>query len=213
MQNNFYKNCKLYITLTIFFLTALSSTLKPSIITPTGKMLPVKLIDAAISLNNKTLQIKWTDYSANVKGYEIEYSTDEKYFTVIGIVSHISNQINYQFDKTLLQNKAACIRIKSIGNNADECIYSAIRKLTGNTTRAITSIAVFPSPATTALFFLDYEMYKNCSVKIMDSSAVVVSSIKLTQNAVTIKKIPAGSYSFQILKDGEAVARGKFVKQ
>jgi hypothetical protein len=213
MQSNFYKSCKFYITLTIFFITALSSTSKPSIVTPAGKMLPVKLIDAAISLNNKTLEIKWTDYSADVKGYEIEYSTDEKYFSVIGKVQHINSQINYQFDKSPLQSGIGYLRIKSIGNNADEYTYSNIRKLTGNTSRAITSIAVFPNPATTELFFLDYEMYKNCAVKIMDSSATVISSTNLTQNTVPVKKLPAGRYNFQILKDGVTVAKGKFIKQ
>jgi hypothetical protein len=213
MQSNFYKSCKFYITLTIYFLTALSSTLKPSGVAPAGKMLPVKLIDATISLNGKTLQIKWTDYSADVKGYEIEYSTDEKYFSVIGTVQHVNSEVNYQFDKSPLQSSIGYIRIKSIGNNANEYTYSNSRKLTGNTSRAITSIAVFPNPATTELFFLDYEMYKNCAVKIMDSSAAVISSTNLTQNAVLVKKLPAGSYSFQIFKDGGAVAKGKFIKQ
>jgi hypothetical protein len=215
MQNSFYHSCKLYVTLTVFLLTTLSSTVKTNtaIVAIAGKMLPVKLIDAVIRQNDKTLQIKWTDYSADVKSYEIEYSTDEKYFTVIGTVQHTINQVNYQFDKILLQNSTASIRIKSIGNNADEYTYSGIRKLTGNITRAITSIAVFPNPATTELFFLDYEMYKNCAVKIMDSSAAFISSTTLTQNNITVKKIPAGNYNFQIFKDGIAVAKGKFIKQ
>jgi hypothetical protein len=213
MQNNFYNSCKLYITVTLFLITGLSSTLKPAIVTPIGKMLPVKLIDATIRQNDNTLQIKWTDYSADVKGYEVEYSTDEKYFIAIGTVQHINKHVNYQFDKTLLQNSTASIRIKSIGNNADEYTYSTIRKLTGNTTRAITSIAVFPNPATTELFFLDYEMYKNCAVKIMDSSATVISSINLAQNNIAVKKIPAGNYNFQIFKEGVAVAKGRFIKQ
>jgi hypothetical protein len=215
MQNSFYHSCKLYVTLTVFLLTTLSSTVKTNtaIVAIAGKMLPVKLIDAAIRQNDKTLQIKWTDYSADVKSYEIEYSTDENNFTVIGTVQHTNNQVNYQFDKILLQNIAACIRIKSIGNIAEEYTYSVIRKLTGNSARAITSIAVFPNPVKTELFFLDYEMYKNCAVKIIDSSAKVISSTNLTQNAVAVKKIPAGSYSFQILKDGVAVAKGKFIKQ
>jgi hypothetical protein len=213
MQNNFYNSCKLYVTAALFLITGLSSTLKPAIVAPDGKMLPVKLIDATIRHNDKTLQIKWADFSAGVKQYDIEYSTDEKKFTVIGTVQHINNQVNYQFDKSLLQSNAACIRIKSIGNNTDDYTYSAIRKLTGNTTRAITSIAVFPNPASTALFFLDYDLYKNCAIKITDSSAAVVSSTKLTQNAVAVKKLAAGSYKFQVFKDGIAVAKGKFVKQ
>jgi hypothetical protein len=212
MQNSFYHSCKLYVTLTIFVLTALSGTVKTNTAI-TGTMQPVKLIDAAIRQNDKTLQIKWTDYSAGVKEYAIEYATDETNFTVIGTVQHISNQVNYQFDKSPLQNSGGFIRIKSIGITDAEYTCSTIRRLTGDKARAITSIAVFPNPAATELFFLDYETYKNCAVKIMDSSAVVISSTTLTQNAVAVKKLPAGSYNFHIFKDGIAVAKGRFVKQ
>jgi hypothetical protein len=215
MQNSFYHSCKLYVTLTVFILTTLSSTVKTNtaIVAIAGKMLPVKLIDAAIRQNDKTLQVKWTDYSAGVKEYVIEYSTDENNFTVIGTVQHINNQVNYQFDKSPLQNNTGFIRIKSIGNNDAEYTCSTIRRLTGDKARAITHIAVFPNPATTELFFLDYEIYKNCAVKIMDSSAAVISSTNLTQNAVPVKKLPTGSYNFQIFKDGVAVAKGRFIKQ
>jgi hypothetical protein len=212
MQLNFYNTSKFYLTLVVIFFTALSSTFKTDIAVSTLPYMapPVKLTDIAVKQNDKTLQVKWKDYSDNVKEYEIELSTGEKGFTVIGTVPHNENKINYQFDKTMLQEGISYIRIKSIDTSQGGYTYSDVSKATA--AKAINNIAVFPNPAKDELFFLDFETYKNCTVQITDSSANIVKNASLIKNAIQLKKLFAGPYSFKIFKDGAVVAKGKFFK-
>jgi hypothetical protein len=215
MPFNFYKASKFYFILIAFTLTAMSATVKnnTTVTTRANAILPVKLIDVTIKHNDTTLQVKWQDYAADVKEYEIEHAVNGRDFTVIGKVPHSAGTINYQFEKVVPQYSTACIRIKSISAGNAAFAYSGIIQLSPFKSAALSTIAVFPNPVKEELFFLDFEKYKNCSVKITNTSGTVVKHIALTQNTIRLKKLLTGKYSFQIVKDNAPVARGTFFKE
>jgi hypothetical protein len=215
MPLHFYKAGKFYCILIAFTVTAMAATVKNNTaVTPLANaVLPVKLINVTIKHNDTTLQVTWQDNAADVKEYEIEHAVNGRDFTVIGKVPHSTGIINYQFEKAVPQYSRACIRIKSISTASAAFAYSGIIQLNPLKTAALSTIAVFPSPVKEELFFLDFEAYKNCSLKITNASGTVVKQLTLTQNTIRLKKLLTGKYSFQIVKDNAPVARGSFFKE
>lgn len=211
----FYKAGKFYCILIVFIVTAMAATVKNNTaVTPLANaVLPVKLINITIKHNDTTLQVTWQDNAADVKEYEIEHAVNGRDFTVIGKVLHSAGTINYQFKKAVPQYRTACIRIKSISTANAVFAYSGIIQLNPLKPAALSTIAVFPNPVKEELFFLDFETYKNCSVKIINTSGTVVKYLTLTQNTIRLKKLLTGRYSFQIVKDDTPVARGSFFKE
>jgi hypothetical protein len=215
MPLNFYKASKFYCILIMFTLIVMAATVKSNttFIPLPSAILPVKLIDVTIKHTDTTLQVKWQDYATDVKEYEIEHAVNGRDFTVLGKIPHSTGTNTYRFEKVIPKYSMACIRIKSISTHDAAFAYSDIIQLPPLKSEVLSTIAVFPNPVKEELFFLDFETYKNCSVKIINNSGAVVKHITLTQNTIQLKKLLTGKYRFQIEKDDTPVAKGIFFKE
>jgi len=84
-------------------------------------------IKNAIALK-KSITIKWDKKSGNVKGYEIQYSTDKKFSKNIKILTVNKNKTTSKTIKKLLPNTKYYIRIRTFRKKGGKKIYSSWSK-------------------------------------------------------------------------------------
>ena len=118
--------------------------------------LPVKLIDFNASLNNTTVDLKWTTAGEkNVSHFEIERSLDGRNYSTVGVVFAYGNtddikKYNFNTNVANLQATTIYYRLKSV--DIDEYTeYSEVRLIRIQNDNGILAISAFPNPVANEL--------------------------------------------------------------
>lgn len=180
---------------------------------PTGRVndsayvLPSTIKNLKAYQLNGGLQVIWVAHDEiNMKSYDVEHSTDGKYFNKIGTVAAKNNgalQNNYSlFDGSPVLG-ANYYRIKTIERN-DTARYSNVAQVFYN--NIAKNILVYPNPVTNKTLELQLTgagagnymlaIYNVAGQKIYAHSYAVAGSNALITTA--LKNVPAGIYQLQI---------------
>lgn len=173
--------------------------------------LPLELLSFKIikyiDCNYKTI---WTTASEiNNIGFEIEHSTDTKYWENIGWVPGVENSFNntYEFQISPLKG-INYYRLKQIDFDG-KFEYSNVESI--NNTCSMREIVFFPNPARKVLELSGLEDKYNYTFRIISSLGQTIKSGDLVSNKIDISQFLNGTYSL-IINSKNQIKILKFVK-
>ena len=179
-------------------------------------ILPLSLVDFKGSLSSTNItRLSWkVTQEVNMSHYVVERSTNGKDFTAVGAVNARGNSnstITYAYDD-------------NIAGLGVEKVYYRLREVEKNTTfrvshiisfkvndKAGMNVSVYPNPASN-YFILKVNSLKdaNANIRVLDMAgrrAIVLQKAKVVNGSnsftIDIKQLPTGTYSVQVVIEGE----------
>lgn len=175
---------------------------------PGNSPLPLDLVSFTGNLQNNMAQLQWeTANMVNVKGFDVEKSTDAKSFTSIGFVN-ASTTNAYSFTDTRCYDRNNYYRLKMIDIDG-QYTYSKTINLV-NTAKA--EITIFPNPVLNELNIVC--SIPNYTYTILDMYGHEILKVKSNSASVLITGVsfPKGIYFLKLETTTETKTM-KFVKE
>lgn len=185
-------------------------------------VLPLSWKSFELSFGKKNaVKLNWEVVEENGHGFYIEYSHDEKKWENIGFVQSQSRQpepggsiYEYSYSHINNANGNQYYRIKQVSENGKET-YSEVKTIT---LKNETAISIWPNPATDQLRIASPTSGVNTytRARIFDLSGRMLSENQLKAgavNAISISKLPAGTYIVRIENTDGTTYNQKISKQ
>ncbi len=170
--------------------------------------LPLHWLNVSGNINTqKQAIIKWQVQENNVANYQVEKSTDGRYFTAVGTLTSKGNGENtYSFIDIQVVNNVAYYKIKQTdvdGRNS----YSRVIKLNSN--NAASTINIYPNPVKDIVTISGATIGTKASI--IDVNGRVLQTIFVTQNSFTVVMSAYSSGVYFLKMDNGTVQ--KIIKQ
>ena len=170
--------------------------------------LPLDLISFSGIVKHQTAQLHWqTANMVNVRGFEVEKSSDAASFTSIGFVEATSAS-DYQFVDMRCYDKRNYYRLKMIDHDQHIAYSNVIHLL--NTDQM--ELAIFPNPACHTLQLVGVDMQNGMDVKIYSMDGKLVATFLSSSTTIDVSKLKAGMYFIQLNNRQGESGYVKFVK-
>ncbi|HTO14762.1 MAG TPA: T9SS type A sorting domain-containing protein [Edaphocola sp.] len=183
-----------------------------TISTPT----PIKLISFETHSNNNTALLNWeTAMETNNKGFEIERSSDGKYWSSIGFVNssfekgESPNVLKYHFTDSNPSKGDVFYRLKQLDFDGNYN-YSKINKITFSESSLV---HIFPNPAADKISISGLENNAFLEMSNVTGQIIYSSNANKESNSVNISKFSKGVYYLKITKANGEIERIKFLKK
>jgi hypothetical protein len=183
-------------------------------VSPSAIPLPVNFISFNASKELSGTKLTWkVGTEENLKGYEIEKSTDGRQFTSIGFVS-ASGQSTYTFSDAQSSQGAVFYRIRNVDNDG-QFKYSNILSLKNGTSSLV--LKAFPLPVVNNLTIQHEAIFKNGTINITSSDGRVVRRIipaaGSLETIVNLSALKSGIYILHFDSGNGKLQSMKFMKQ
>ena len=177
---------------------------------PSG--LPVVVKSFTGSLINGYAKLTWaTSNESNIRGYEIEKSSDSKNFTSIGGVAANNKPSSYTFTDQTKVDGVEYYRLK-ITNNDGSFIYSSIVSLND---KVGIKLGVYPNPVVSTAIISHPEATSNTSLKIIAINGKTIATYPVqtgaTETSVDVSRLVKGSYLVSFESNNKSLTT-QFVK-
>jgi hypothetical protein len=181
---------------------------------PAGAALPVSFISFNAQKVSNSTQLTWkVGEEDNVKGYEIERSTDGRQFTSVGFVA-ASGKTTYTFTDAQGAQGTVFYRIRNVDNDG-KFKYSNILSLKNGASTLV--LRAFPLPALTKLTVQHEAAFNNGQINIASSDGSVVKRIIPTpgslETIVNLAGLKSGIYVLYFDSGNGKLQTLKFMKQ
>jgi hypothetical protein len=176
--------------------------------------LPLNLLSFTASKINNAVTVAWTTSNEiNIKGFDVERSSDASNFTSIAsTVAKNSSGINYYstIDANMV-TVTSYYRLKII-NSDGSYQYSNIISINN---QQLGALKAYPNPATTSFVLQHPSANSTSTISLYNAHGQLIKSIKVllmaTQTNITIDDIVSGTY--MLMFNNGAVHTLRFVKQ
>ena len=181
---------------------------------PAGAALPVSFISFNAQKVSNSTQLTWkVGEEDNVKGYEIERSTDGREFTSVGFVA-ASGKSTYTFNDAQSTQGTVFYRIRNVDNDG-KFKYSNILSLKNGASSLV--LRAFPLPALSKLTVQHEAAFNNGKINIASSDGSVVKRIIPTpgslETTVNLVGLKSGIYILHFDSGNGKTQTMKFMKQ
>ncbi len=176
--------------------------------------LPVDFISFNATKENTATRLTWkVGTEQNLKGYEIEKSTDGRQFTSVGFVP-ANGQATYTFTDPQINQGAVFYRIRNVDLDG-KFKYSNILSLKNGASSLVFN--AFPLPDTNKLTIQHEAAFNNWKINITFSNGTVVKRIIPAKGSletiVNVSALKSGVYILQFDSGNGKLQTMKFLKQ
>ena len=183
-------------------------------VSPSAIALPVNFISFNASKELSGTKLTWkVGTEENLKGYEIEKSTDGRQFTSIGFVQ-ANGQSTYTFSDAQSSQGAIFYRIRNVDNDG-QFKYSNILSLKNGTSSLV--LKAFPLPVVNNLTIQHEAIFNNGTINITSSDGRVVRRIMPAagslETLVNLSALKSGIYILHFDSGNGKLQSMKFMKQ
>lgn len=183
-------------------------------IDPANTALPVSFISFSANKISTGTQLTWkVGTEDNLKGYEIEKSTDGRQFTSVGFVA-ANSQTTYTFTDAQINQGAVFYRIRNVDIDG-QFKYSNILSLKNGASSLV--FKAFPLPATSKLTIQHEAAFTNGKINITSSHGTIVKRIipakGSLETTVNVSSLKSGVYILQFDSGNGKQQTMKFLKQ
>ena len=183
-------------------------------LSPSAIPLPVNFISFNAAKENNATRLTWkVGVEENLKGYEIEKSTDGRQFTSVGFVA-ATGQTTYTFKDVQLSQGAVFYRIRNVDIDG-KFKYSNILSLKNGASGLV--LNAFPLPAVNKLTIQHEAAFNNGRINISSSDGSVVKRIipanGSLETIVNLAGLKSGMYVLSFDSGNGKLQTMKFLKQ
>jgi hypothetical protein len=176
--------------------------------------LPVTFISFNAEKLSSNTKLTWkVGTEENLKGYEIEKSTDGRQFTSIGFVQ-ANGQSTYTFSDAQISQGAVFYRIRNVDNDG-QFKYSNILSLKNGTSSLV--LKAFPLPVVNNLTIQHEAIFNNGTINITSSDGRIVRRIipaaGSLETVVNLSALKSGIYILHFDSGNGKLQSMKFMKQ
>lgn len=170
--------------------------------------LPLQLLSFTAQRQSNNALLSWhTAQMQNVKGFEVERSSDGVSFTAIGFVTATTANA-YTFNDLLNGNGKYFYRLRMVDNDG-KFSYSDVRLIIVSEKA---EIAIYPNPATDRLQVTSSMPMQSCRIVDMQGKEVLRVNTSSSQTELQVGKLASGIYLLELVINNERSSY-KIIKQ